>query len=195
MLDEIGYQAWLFDSEDEAKAERKWENIEELLGWLEVLSDDAHDAPTSDKPGHLTRVVSQIILRDILDRQAQDKEQDQVHLMTLHAAKGLEFDYVCIVGLEEEILPHRTSILEDSIEEERRLLYVGITRAMKNLSLSFAAKRRRYGETISCEPSRFLKELPAEELIWEGKGAQTSPEQLEMSKKAHMASMREMLNS
>jgi len=113
--------------------------------------------------------------------------------MTLHAAKGLEFNYVCIVGLEEEILPHRVSIDEQGIEEERRLFYVGITRAMKNLTLSYANKRRRFGETISCEPSRFLQELPQEELIWEGKGEETSPEQQQMNKKAHLANMRAML--
>ena len=118
-----------------------------------------------------------------------------MHLMTLHAAKGLEFNYVSIVGLEEDILPHRASIDEQAIEEERRLLYVGITRAMKNLTLSFAAKRRRYGETIQCEPSRFLEELPQEELIWEGRGNQASPEQQQMTKKAHLASMRSMLGS
>ena len=194
LLEEIGYQDWLYDNADEAQADRKWENIEELLGWIETMADELPESSTQAEKGKLTRVVSQIILRDILDRQAQDKEQDQVQLMTLHAAKGLEFNYVCIVGLEEEILPHRNSIDEQGVEEERRLLYVGITRAMKNLTLTFAAKRRRYGETISSEPSRFLAELPQDELSWEGKGVESSAEQQNMNKKAHLASMRSMLD-
>jgi len=113
--------------------------------------------------------------------------------MTLHAAKGLEFSYVTIVGLEENILPHRVSIDEEGIEEERRLFYVGITRAMKNLTLSLAAKRRRFGETVQCESSRFLQELPQDELIWEGKGSEFSGEQQRTNKKAHLANMRSML--
>ena len=193
LLEEVDYQAWLFDNNDEAQAERKWENIEELLGWMESISADLPESSGSEDSGHLSQIVSQIILRDILDREAQDKEQDQVHLMTLHAAKGLEFNYVCIVGLEEEILPHRASADERGIEEERRLFYVGITRAMRNLTLSFAAKRRRYGETVQCEPSRFLQELPQDELLWEGRGSELSPEQQRSNKQAHLANMRSML--
>jgi ATP-dependent DNA helicase Rep len=195
LLTEFAYQDWIIDNNDQAQAERKWENIEELLGWMESMGEDLPEPGADDYSGRLSQVVNQIILRDVLDRQEQDKEQNQVHLMTLHAAKGLEFNYVSIVGLEEDILPHRASIDERGIEEERRLLYVGITRAMKNLTLSFAVKRRRYGETIQCEPSRFLEELPQEELIWEGRGNQASPEQQQMTKKAHLASMRSMLGS
>ncbi len=193
LLNELGYQDWLFDNNDEAPAERKWENIEELLGWMESIGDDLPEQGADGGAGRLSQIVSQIILRDILDRQAKDKEQDQVSLMTLHAAKGLEFNYVSIVGLEEGILPHRVSIDEQGIEEERRLFYVGITRAMKNLTLSLAAKRRRYGETVQCEPSRFLEELPQDELIWEGKGSELSGEQQRTNKQAHLANMRSML--
>jgi ATP-dependent DNA helicase Rep len=193
LIAELGYQDWLFDNNEEAAAERKLENIEELLGWMTSINDDLPETSSEDTTGRLSQVVSQIILRDILDRQAQDKERNEVNLMTLHAAKGLEFNYVCIVGLEEQILPHRVSIDEQGIEEERRLFYVGITRAMKNLTLSYAAKRRRYGETIQCEPSRFLQELPQDELIWEGKGIEASPEQQQISKQAHLANIRNML--
>ena len=73
-----------------------------------------------------------------------------------------------IIGFEEEILPHRSSIEADTIEEERRLAYVGITRAKRNLALTYAAKRKQYGEVIDCSPSRFLDELPQEDLVWEG---------------------------
>ncbi len=193
LLDELGYQDWLFDNNDEPAAERKWDNIEELLGWMESIGDDLPEQGDEAASGRLSQIVSQIILRDILDRQASEKEQDQVSLMTLHAAKGLEFNYVSIVGLEEGILPHRVSIDEQGIEEERRLFYVGITRAMKNLTLSLAAKRRRYGETVQCEPSRFLEELPQDELIWEGKGSEMSADQSRTNKSAHLANMRSML--
>ena len=88
-------------------------------------------------------------------------------MMTLHASKGLEFPYVFIMGMEEEILPHRSSIEADTIEEERRLAYVGITRARQTLAFTFAAKRKQYGEIIDCAPSRFLDELPPDDLAWE----------------------------
>ncbi len=194
LLKDIDYQAWVFENADEAQAERKWENVEALLDWLSAINDELPESEALQNTGRLSEVVSQIMLRDILERQEKDKVLDQVHLMTLHAAKGLEFNYVAIVGLEEEILPHRNSITEQAIEEERRLFYVGITRAMKFLSLTYAAKRSRYGETMPCEPSRFLAELPQEELAWEGQGIESSPEQQQINKQAHLASMRSMLN-
>lgn len=114
--------------------------------------------------------------------------------MTLHSAKGLEFPHVYMVGMEEQLLPHRTSIEEDNVEEERRLCYVGITRARQHLTLTLAAKRKRFGEFIDCEPSRFISELPKEDLQWiNGK------EKLQGSDKkafvgSHLASMRAMLD-
>jgi ATP-dependent DNA helicase Rep len=93
--------------------------------------------------------------------------------MTLHAAKGLEFPHVYIIGMEEKLLPHRASIEEDNIEEERRLAYVGITRAQQTLSMTMALKRRQFGETINCEPSRFIAELPQDDLQWQGGGHDT----------------------
>jgi len=91
-----------------------------------------------------------------------------VRLSTLHAAKGLEFPHVFVVGLEEGLLPHRESVANGNVEEERRLFYVGITRAERSLHLSFCRKRRRAGETIECQPSRFLAELAKEDLRWSG---------------------------
>jgi len=88
--------------------------------------------------------------------------------MTMHAAKGLEFPHVFIMGLEEEILPHRNSIETDNSEEERRLFYVGITRAKKTLALTMAKKRKQFGETFDTTISRFLDELPQDDLEWEG---------------------------
>jgi ATP-dependent DNA helicase Rep len=130
---------------------------------------------------------------DIMDRQADENQSDAVHLMTLHAAKGLEFPHVFIVGMEEEILPHRTSIEEDSIEEERRLAYVGITRAQRSLVMTLANTRKRYGEKVDCEESRFLRELPPEDLIWMTEKTQVDPEERKERGKAHLSNIRDML--
>ena len=95
-------------------------------------------------------------------------EADAVRLSTLHAAKGLEFAHVFIVGLEEGLLPHREAIASGNIDEERRLMYVGITRAQRSLHLSYCRRRKRAGEAVECQPSRFLGELAQEDLRWAG---------------------------
>jgi ATP-dependent DNA helicase Rep len=120
---------------------------------------------------------------------------DRVQLMTLHAAKGLEFPQVFLVGMEEELLPHRTSIEEDSIEEERRLAYVGITRAREALTFTLARRRRRYGEWVQGEPSRFLGELPEDQLEWDGERREDSPEDRKARGRAHLSALKNMLAS
>ena len=112
--------------------------------------------------------------------------------MTLHAAKGLEFPHVSIIGVEEEILPHRSSIEGDMIEEERRLFYVGITRAQRDLVLSFAKQRHRYGESLECQPSRFLDELAAEHVVWQDQRDQDPTHQQAVGV-AHLSAMRALL--
>ncbi|MNJ62340.1 ATP-dependent DNA helicase Rep [compost metagenome] len=124
-----------------------------------------------DEDGEMTieEAIGKLVLRDMLERQQEEEDgAEGVQMMTLHASKGLEFPYVFIMGMEEEILPHRSSIEADTIEEERRLAYVGITRARQTLAFTFAAKRKQYGEIIDCAPSRFLDELPDDDLAWEG---------------------------
>ena len=188
LLGEIDYRNWLFDQSGSDKtAERRWDNVQELVTWLERLHQ-------GDRGGEsLAEMVSHLTLQDVLDRQEDDSGGDQVHLMTLHSAKGLEFPCVFLVGMEEELLPHRTSIEEETIEEERRLAYVGITRARRLLTISFARRRRKYGEITACEPSRFLEELPPEELLWEGREGPSSPAEKKQRGSAHLASMRAML--
>ncbi len=125
-----------------------------------------------DEPMTLTQVVTRFTLRDMMERGESEEELDQVQLMTLHASKGLEFPYVYMVGMEEGFLPHQSSIDEDNIDEERRLAYVGITRAQKELTFTLCKERRQYGELVRPEPSRFLLELPQDDSDL-GTGAQS----------------------
>ena len=187
LIDKSGYQTWLEDnSPDLRSAERRMENVNELVDWLQHLQQQDNGLRG------LEELVARILLLDILERNEDQQRSDQVQLMTLHASKGLEFPHVFMVGMEENLLPHRGSIEEENIEEERRLAYVGITRAQRSLSFSLARTRRRYGETESCEPSRFLDELPPEDLSWEGR-QQADPEKRQAEGKAHLSRLRELL--
>src|SRR5690606_36243427 len=112
----------------------------------------------------------------LLERQEEEDLSDQVQLMTLHASNGLEFPHVFMVGLEEDLLPHRHRIEANNIEAERRLAYVGITRAQRTLTMTLAGKRKQVGDISDTTPSRFLDELPAEDVEREGFGEFT-PEQ------------------
>jgi ATP-dependent DNA helicase Rep len=187
MLEDIAYEGWLRDSaKDLPTAERKWENVQEFVQWLEK--------PIAGEAGTLADTLGKLALMDMLDRNADDKDGDAVQLMTLHAAKGLEFPHVFLVGMEEEILPHRNSLEGDSLEEERRLCYVGITRARQTLTLSYADKRKKYGEEIACEPSRFLKELPADDLLSDSNAPPATAEERVARGKAYLDSLRGLLN-
>jgi ATP-dependent DNA helicase Rep len=158
----LNYEDWLQEnSTSDAQADRRMGNVRELLEWLRRLSKEENGSEKS-----LAEVVAKIMLLDILDRQEDEDSGDRVSLMTLHSAKGLEFPYVYLVGMEENLLPHHASIEESAIEEERRLAYVGITRAQKQLTFSYCTHRKKYGEMTDCKPSRFLDELPLEELEW-----------------------------
>lgn len=143
---------------------------------------------------NLEEAISRLMLRDMLEQQQEEDEDDKVHLMTLHASKGLEFPVVFIMGMEEEILPHRSSIEEDNIAEERRLMYVGITRAREELILTYAAQRKQYGEKIETIPSRFLDELPEEDLAWEGL-KQKDPEQNKKKRDETMSSLKALFKN
>ncbi|RMG58733.1 MAG: DNA helicase Rep [Gammaproteobacteria bacterium] len=186
LITEAEYETWLMEnSRNDKVAQKRWENVQEVLNWMARLAGERDDPELSDLVNHMT-------LMDILDRQSGENEADGVHLMTLHAAKGLEFPHVFLVGMEEELLPHRTSLEEDSIEEERRLAYVGITRARQTLTLTFTRSRQRYGEEVECEPSRFLEELPETHLEWEDRREVSEEEQRETGR-AHLAALKELL--
>jgi ATP-dependent DNA helicase Rep len=190
LLDGIGYRDWLDQtSGNEKAAGRRWENVEELLGWLERLQQD------EQRGDSLGSMVNHLSLLDILERQDEEASGDRVVLMTLHGAKGLEFPHVFLVGMEEELLPHRSSIEEDNIAEERRLAYVGVTRAQRTLVMTCAERRRRAGELTRCDPSRFLQELPADDLRWEGRGAKLSTEEKQARGKAQLANLKAMLGA
>lgn len=186
LLDDIGFETWLLEqSKDVESAERRWANVLELQEWISRLQKQ-------EETSSLASLISRLSLMDILQRKKDDRDLDAVQLMTLHAAKGLEFPHVFLVGFEEQLLPHATSIQQDTIEEERRLTYVGITRAQRTLTMTMAKTRKRYGERNMCEPSRFLAELPQDELEWHGGANQekSSPDR----GKSHLASLRAMLD-
>jgi ATP-dependent DNA helicase Rep len=189
LVAQIQYHDWVRENaSSDAVGDRRMENVTDLIDWLNALQKGELQEKT------LGEMVTHLTLMDLLERQNEEEDPDQVHLMTLHAAKGLEFPHVFLVGMEEELLPHRSSIEEDNIEEERRLAYVGITRAQRSLTLTYAAKRKRFGEMIPCEPSRFLQELPEEDLRWEGRGSQLSPEEKQERGSAHLANLKSLLS-
>lgn len=187
LLADTRYETWLKDSAgDDKAAERKLENVKELCQWVAQVAARESQEGFAD-------VVAAVVLKGILEREDDEPSSDCVSLMTLHAAKGLEFPHVYLVGIEEDLLPHKSSIAEDNIAEERRLAYVGITRAKQTLTLSFAKTRTRFGEKIDCAPSRFIAELPAEDLHWEG--AHTDPQTQQAHGIGQLDSLRKMLKS
>ena len=158
LIERIDYRDWLEETAASAKqAETAWENVGELVSWIGNLQKDRDEQS-------LAEIMQHLALMSILENQDAEEQRDAVQLMTLHAAKGLEFDHVYLAGFEEESLPHHQSMDADGIEEERRLAYVGITRAGRTLSLAYAKTRQKFGETLQCEPSRFLYELPEDDL-------------------------------
>jgi len=188
---EINYEDWLYDSSPSAKAaEMRMKNVTQLFSWVtQMLEGDENEDPMT-----LAQVVTRLTLRDMMERSEDEDDSDQVQLMTLHASKGLEFPYVFLIGMEEGLLPHQTSIDEGNVEEERRLAYVGITRAQKELIFTYARERRQYGEVIRTEASRFLHELPQDDLRWELTQTKKTAEQQKATAAVGMASLRDILN-
>jgi len=186
----INYEAYLYESSPSAKAaEMRMKNVSELYRWItDMLTGDADNEPMT-----LPEVVSKLTLRDMLERNEEEDESDAVQLLTLHASKGLEYPYVFMVGMEEGLLPHQVSIDEENVDEERRLAYVGITRAQQELTLTYAKIRRQFGETSQTELSRFVQELPQDDLAFENKKAPSSQAERMEKGQARVANLRAML--
>lgn len=188
-IERIDYLSWIQEHANSTEsAERKIQNVQELLQWLQRMAIDEQGDERE-----LSELVNKVQLLDILDRNQEQQAQDQVSLMTLHAAKGLEFPHVYMVGMVENLLPHQNSIDNENIDEERRLAYVGITRAQQNCTFSYCTHRKRYGEMVACEPSRFLSELPAKELQWSNKNT-LNPEQQKQHGKDSIAQLKTLLS-
>ncbi len=166
LLNAIGYEAWLYEHEETRIAQTKWGNVGEFSNWLARKGEEDGKS--------LIDLTQTIALINLLDK--QDGDADAVQLSTLHAAKGLEFKHVFLIGVEEGVLPHREAQSDDKIEEERRLMYVGITRAQRSLHLSYCEKRKQGKELIPGEASRFIGEMGEEDLRFSGGKHQAAPD-------------------
>src|ERR1700686_1462591 len=151
----IGYESYLFETFDKAQAQSRSESVRDFVGWLSTKGE-------ADGK-NLLELTQMVALITMLEGQ-EGNAPDAVRLSTLHAAKGLEFRHVFMVGVEEGILPHRESVASGSVDEERRLMYVGMTRAQQSLQLSWCRRRKRAGEWHDAGPSRFIGELTQEDL-------------------------------
>ncbi|KAF1694208.1 ATP-dependent DNA helicase Rep [Pseudoxanthomonas jiangsuensis] len=165
---------------DEASFQRRKANLDELAEWFE-------GGPRGASAGDLAAQLA------LLSRNDKDDGGNQVRLMSLHAAKGLEFGYVFIVGCEDGTLPHEAALEEGSLEEERRLMYVGITRAKTRLWLSYSRQTQRFREKVRLKPSRFLDELPAAELQRDGADPVADAEQKKERANAGFAAIHALL--
>lgn len=190
MLADLHYEDWLKDTCNDHKiAQRRMENVLELVAWIQRL------ARQEDEERTLNGLVARLTLSGILDKDSEENPGDLVSLMTLHAAKGLEFQYVFIVGMEEGLLPHHQSLTEMGVEEERRLAYVGMTRARKMLTFSFVERRKRGGEVIACQPSRFLAEIPPDDMRWEEPEREPDSQAILGRAEVYLANLRNMLGN
>ncbi|XOT96493.1 3'-5' exonuclease, partial [Alcaligenes pakistanensis] len=192
LLRAIDYERYLYDMFDERPAQTRWENVLELISWLK--------SKAADDQLSLNDLVQRVALITMLER-GEDEDPDAVKLSTLHASKGLEYPHVFLVGVEEGLLPHigrddedidpdkEADILAQRIQEERRLMYVGITRAQRSLRLSWCRKRRRARENLVRERSRFIDEMKIED-----PGAQEDPAQAALSPKQRLDMLKNLLN-
>jgi superfamily I DNA/RNA helicase len=156
-LNETGYLVDLRRSEKDVEAgDSRVRNLKDFIATMDNSGD-----PTVSLHDQLQDFLENVTL----DSDREDEEEkagDAVTLITMHSCKGLEFPHVYIVGLEDGLLPHSRSKVEGTLDEERRLFYVGVTRAMLSLTISHCAGRKKYGQVLPCHPSPFLKELPAD---------------------------------
>jgi superfamily I DNA/RNA helicase len=185
-LDEIGYFNELRRSEKNPEAsENRIRNLKELMATM-----DNSGSPTQSPSERLHSFLEDITL-DTEREEEEENAGDAVTLITMHSCKGLEYPHVYVVGLEDGLLPHSRSKVEGTLDEERRLFYVAITRAMQTLTISHCGGRKKYGQLMPCHPSQFLKELPADLIEHADEKAKT-PVTTETGKDM-FAAMRDML--
>ena len=212
LMEAIHYEAYLYDAFDERQAQSKWNNVLEFLEWLkrkgtkperDATADGAGDGDDdeagygyenadglADTGKNLLGLIQTVALMSMLE--GKDEDPDAVRLSTVHASKGLEYPHVFLVGVEEGIMPHRGGAgdepIDDArIEEERRLMYVAITRAQRSLHVSYCKKRKRARETVVCEPSRFIAEMGLDD------APPPTPEEAPMTPKDRLASLKALL--
>ena len=192
LLNTIQYERYLYDTLEERQAQTRWSNVLELISWLKRKAEE--DGMT------LIELVQHVALVTMLER-GDDEEPDAVKLSTLHASKGLEYPHVYLAGVEEGLLPHAgrdeddlnpetaAETLAQRIQEERRLMYVGITRAQRSLHLTWCKKRRRAREDVVREKSRFIEEMGIGEA-----SPQEDAETAALSPKARLDMLKALLN-
>jgi ATP-dependent DNA helicase Rep len=173
---------WREQAKRPEEAERRQQQVEAFLEWV---------------GGRRESTLEKLLAALMIENQVDDDPGERVRLLTLHSAKGLEFGHVYLVGCEEGLLPHASAIDEGRIEEERRLFYVGMTRAKRSLTLTLCRARSRYGREESTEPSRFLGELPASEVRWLGRPdlRQQSAEQKAQAARPHLDAIKALLGA
>jgi ATP-dependent DNA helicase Rep len=165
LLEAIHYETYLYDNFDERQAQSRWQNVLDFTNWLKERGCGGKHGDGEEK--NLLELTQMVALMTMLE--GKDEEQDAVRMSTLHASKGLEFPHVFLVGVEEGILPHKgdpdapAETIAARVEEERRLMYVGITRAQRTLQITWCKRRKRARETVQCDVSRFIKEMRLDE--------------------------------
>ncbi len=175
IVEQTGYRDFVArEAPDDAAGRSRARSVDEFVKWV------------SGMEGELKDVIQQLSLGD---EDGNDERDDRVRLMTLHASKGLEFPHVFLVGVEEGVLPHKNSLDDGQLEEERRLMYVGITRARQTLTISWCEARRRFGEVQDGGVSRFVAEIPDPLVQRHGEAKAADP----ATAKAHLAGLRDML--
>ena len=196
MLSDADYLGWLHqNASSDHVAQKRWANVTFLLAQLtQVLKNDSSDNENDKGDSAIESAIAKLILRDILDREEEESADDKVQLLTLHAAKGLEFPHVFMIGMEEDILPHRNSVEGGQIEEERRLAYVGITRAQRTLTMTCARQRTQFGEKSATTPSRFVDELPEDDLIRIGGNVEVNEEQNQAKGEESLAALKSLFS-
>jgi len=191
MMKEMNYEHYLYENFDDRAAQAKWQNVMEFLNWLKERGNGGRDGTGEEK--NLLELTQMVALMSMLE--GQDEEQDAVRMSTLHASKGLEYPHVFLVGVEEGILPHKgdpddpIEKIAARIQEERRLMYVGITRAQRTLQVTWCKKRKRAGELVHCDPSRFIKEMALDE------GDAPPKESEVLSPKERLTNLKALLNT